>query len=447
MMKIVIAGAGAIGFHLAELLSKEDKEITLIDTDENVLIHAGRHLDVMTIHGDATSLQILEQAGINKAKLFIAATTSEKSNLLAAILAKQLGAKNTIARINNLECLKSETKEMYKQLGVDVLISPQQLAALEIERLVQRASFTDLFEFEEGKISVVGFTLDTTCPLINRTIADIDKAHKNFTFRGIALLRGEETIIPNGNTILRKGDHLYISTQNDALEKAIRFAGKQLKPIKRIMIIGQTKLALRTAELLESKYSVTVVLGNEHIGKNFVERLNNTLVIHSDPSNIDVLKEEGLERMDAFIALTPNSEINIITSLMAEELGVYKTIALVENVNYTRISQNIGIDTIINKKLITANNIFRFVRKGNVKAIASLHGVDAEIIEFVIHKRNRLINHKIKNLHFPEKSIIAGIIRGNQSYIPTGESQFMINDKVIILALPEAIHRVEEIFK
>lgn len=447
MMKIVIAGAGAIGFHLAELLSKEDKEITLIDTDENVLIHAGRHLDVMTIHGDATLLQILEQAGINKAKLFIAATTSEKSNLLAAILAKQLGAKNTIARINNLECLKSETKEMYKQLGVDVLISPQQLAALEIERLVQRASFTDLFEFEEGKISVVGFTLDTTCPLINRTIADIDKAHKNFTFRGIALLRGEETIIPNGNTILRKGDHLYISTQNDALEKAIRFAGKQLKPIKRIMIIGQTKLALRTAELLESKYSVTVVLGNEHIGKNFVERLNNTLVIHSDPSNIDVLKEEGLERMDAFIALTPNSEINIITSLMAEELGVYKTIALVENVNYTRISQNIGIDTIINKKLITANNIFRFVRKGNVKAIASLHGVDAEIIEFVIHKRNRLINHKIKNLHFPEKSIIAGIIRGNQSYIPTGESQFMINDKVIILALPEAIHRVEEIFK
>lgn len=447
MMKIVIAGAGAIGFHLAELLSKEDKEITLIDTDENVLIHAGRHLDVMTIHGDATSLQILEQAGINKAKLFIAATTSEKSNLLAAILAKQLGAKNTIARINNLECLKSETKEMYKQLGVDVLISPQQLAALEIERLVQRASFTDLFEFEEGKISVVGFTLDTTCPLINRTIADIDKTHKNFTFRGIALLRGEETIIPNGNTILRKGDHLYISTQNDALEKAIRFAGKQLKPIKRIMIIGQTKLALRTAELLESKYSVTVVLGNEHIGKTFVERLNNTLVIHSDPSNIDVLKEEGLERMDAFIALTPNSEINIITSLMAEELGVYKTIALVENVNYTRISQNIGIDTIINKKLITANNIFRFVRKGNVKAIASLHGVDAEIIEFVIHKRNRLINHKIKNLHFPEKSIIAGIIRGNQSYIPTGESQFMINDKVIILALPEAIHRVEEIFK
>jgi len=213
------------------------------------------------------------------------------------------------------------------------------------------------------------------------------------------------------------------------------------------MIVGGTPLALRTAQQIENKYRVTIVLQNEEQGKEFVGALDNSLIIHADPSDVDTLIEEGLERMDAFIALTPNSETNIITSLMAEELGVYKTIALVENVTYTHISQNIGIDTIINKKLIAANNIFRFVRKGKVEAIASLHGVDAELIEFEIHKNNRLLKNCVKDLYFPKQSIIAGIIRRGKSFVPNGDSFFEINDKVIILALPEAIQQVEEIFK
>ncbi|HHH49636.1 MAG TPA: Trk system potassium transporter TrkA, partial [Saprospiraceae bacterium] len=182
-------------------------------------------------------------------------------------------------------------------------------------------------------------------------------------------------------------------------------------------------------------------------GEEFLETLHNALVIVADYSNIDTLKEEGLSKMDAFVALTPNSEINIITSLMAEEVGVYKTIALVNNTDYTHISQNIGIDTIINKKLIAANNIFRFVRKGNIEAIGSLHGVDAEVIEFVIHKKNRLTKHPIKELHLPSKAIIAGVVRGNNSYIPDGDFQLEQNDKVIVFTQPEAIRKVEEIFK
>ena len=446
-MKIVIAGAGAVGFHLAELLSKENQDITLIDTNDEVLSQASGQLDVLTIQGDATSLEILEQLQLKKTKLFIAVTTSEQTNLLSAILAKQLGAKNTIARISNPNHLEECNRERFRQLGVDVLISPQKLAASEIKRLLQRASFTDLFDFENGKISVVGFTLDTICPLINHSINEVDKMAADFAFRGIALLRGNDTIIPNGDTVLRKGDHLYISTKSQSLETAMKFVGKQLKPIKNVMIIGGTPLALRTAQEIENDYSVTIVLENENRGKEFVNALDNSLIIHADPSDIESLKEESLEQMDAFIALTPNSETNIITSLMAEELGVYKTIALVENVNYTHISQNIGIDTIINKKLIAANNIFRFVRKGNVQAIASLHGVDAEIIEFELTKNNRLLSHPIKDLHFPKKCIIAGVIRGDDSFVPIGNSYFEINDKVIVLALPEAIHQVEEIFK
>jgi len=446
-MKIVIAGAGAVGFHLAELLSREDQDITLIDTNEEVLAHVSNHLDVLTIRGDAASIDVLEKAKVAKAQLFIAVTTSEKTNLLLAILAKQVGAKKTIARINNIEYLQKLQKKRFKDLGIDVLISPQLLAAQEVERLLQRASLTDLFEFENGELSVIGFTLDMTCPLINHTIAQIDALNEDFTFRGVALLREGNTLIPRGETVLRKGDHLYISTRKQYLDAAMRFVGKQLKPVKNVMIVGGTDLALQTARLIENDYAVTLVMKDKEMGKKCVEVLGNTLVIKANPGNIDVLREEGLDRMDAFIALTPNSETNIITSLMAEEQGVYKTIALVDNVNYTHISQNIGIDTIINKKLIAANNIFRFVRKGKVEAIASLHGVDAEMIEFEVHKRNRLLKHPIKDLHFPEKSIIAGVIRGKESYIPAGDFQFELNDKVIVLALPEAISQVEEIFK
>lgn len=446
-MKIIIAGAGAVGFHLAELLSKENQDITLIDSDSRVLEQAATHLDVMTLRGDATSTSVLKEAQASTANLFIAVTTSESTNLLLAILAKQAGAKKTIARVNNPEYFEAAQLESFRSLGIDSLISPQLLAAQEVERLLKQGSCTDVFDFENGKISVVGFTLDTTCPLINKTIHEIDQANSDFNFRGVSILRGYETIIPHGSTVLEKGDHLYIAAEHKNIDKALNFAGKQLKPIKRVMIIGGTPLALQTARLLENQYEVSIIVSDKEVGKKFLEKLHHTLIIHADATNINVLKEEGIKRMDAFVALTPNSETNIITSLMAEELGVYKTIALVEDVNYTHISKNIGVDTIINKKLIAANKIFRFIRKGKIKEIISLNGVNAEIIEFEVHKKNRLLKHPIKDLHLPQKSIIAGVVRGEESYIPDGDFMFQINDKVIIFAQPEAIHQIEELFK
>lgn len=446
-MKIIIAGAGAVGFHLADLLSRENQDIILIDTDEEILEYAASHLDVMTICGDATSISILQQAEIATTHLFIAVTAFETTNLLSAVLARQLGASRTIARANNPEYLEAHQLENFKKLGIDSLISPQELAAQEIERLLQRCTFTDIFEFEEGKISVLGLTIDRDSPLVGHTMARIDELNPNFPFRGIAILRNHRTIIPNGSTRLKWGDHLYLVTQNKHIDKATDFVGKQLKTVHHIMLIGGTEMALRTAQLLEKKYAITLVVDDKEIGKKFLAKLENTLIITANTSNIDLLKEEGLANMDAFIALTPNSEINIITSLVAKELGVYKTISLVDNVNYIHISQNIGIDTIINKKLVAANEIFRFVRKGRVKAIASLHGVDAEVIEFQIHKKNRLIKHPIHKLHLPEQAIIAGVIRGEESIIPDGDFTFELDDKVIVFTLPEAIHRVEQLFK
>ena len=446
-MKIVIAGAGAIGFHLAELLSKENQDITLIDTDEEVLQYASSHLDVMTIKGDASSIHILKEADVRNAQLFISVTTSERTNLLTCILAKQKGAQKTIARVNNPEYLDDDQKEIFGKLGVDVLISPQLLAAQEILRLLQQASFTDVFEFENGKIVVVGFTVDSGSPLVRRNVAEIDEGISSFPYRGVAISRNHKTIIPRGRTILFKGDHLYLATQSKCLDQAMQFVGKQMQPIKRVMILGGTILALRAAQILEKEYSVTLVLQDKEEGKKYLEILQNTLITISEPSNVDALREEGLEDMDAFIALTPNDETNIITSMVAEEIGVYKTIALVDNSVYTQVSQRIGIDTIINKKLIAANNIFRFVRKGKVEAIASLHGVDAEVIEFEVHKKNRLLKRPLCELHIPDTAIVAGVIRNEESYIPGGDFRLELGDKVIVFALPSAIKKVEELFK
>ncbi|TNE54968.1 MAG: Trk system potassium transporter TrkA [Bacteroidetes bacterium] len=446
-MKIIIAGAGAVGFHLAELLVKEDQEITLIDTDADVLNHAATHLDVMTIRGDAASTDVLMQAKVEKTKLFLAVTTSEKTNLLVAILAKQMGAAKTIARVSNPEYLEPTQREVFQKLGVDTLISPQILAAQEIERLLRRGSFTDVYEFEKGKISVVGMKIGQVCPLMNKTINEVNALNPDFNFRGIAILRGHKTIIPHGHTVLRKGDHLYLIVKSEFIDEVMKLGGNQMRQIKRVMIIGDTPIALRTAQLLENKYHVSMIISDKERGKYFLETLHNTLITVGDPSNVDLLKEERLEAMDAFLALTPNSETNIITSLMAEEAGVYKTIASVDNVNYTHISQNIGVDTIINKKLIAANNIFRFVRKGKVEAIASLHGVDAEMIEFVVHKSNRLLRKTIRELYMPKMAVVAGVVRNEQGYIPDGDFQLEKDDKVIVFAMPEAIHKVEEIFK
>ncbi|MFT7588062.1 MAG: trk system potassium uptake protein TrkA [Limisphaerales bacterium] len=446
-MKIVIAGAGSVGYHLAKLLSHENQDITLIDDDEEILEQVASKLDVMTIRGNASSIFVLNEAEVKKADLFIAVTTSEETNLLSSMLAKQKGAKQTVARVSNAEFISPEQREYFCQVGIDSLISPSQLAANEICRLIKRASLTDIFDFEDEQISIVGFTIDNNSKLIGKHISKVTPDGSDIDYRGVALLRNHATIIPRGRTKLQRGDHLYLSIATKNIDRIMPLLGKQIKPIKNVMIVGDTPLALITAELLQAHYRVTVVMSGKSDSREFEQKLDKALVVIGDPGNNEILEQEGLKSMDAFIALTPNSEINILSSLVAEQSGVFKTIALVDNDVYTHISQNIGVDTIINKKLIAANNIFRFVRKGTVEAIATLHGVDAEIIEFSISKSNRITSNMLSELRLPESSIIAGVIRDKESIIPGGTFQLEVGDKVIVFVLPKAIKKVEEIFK
>jgi trk system potassium uptake protein TrkA len=448
-MKIIIAGAGDVGFHLAELLSYENQDIVLVDTNQEVLDYAATHLDVLTLRGDSTSIDILEQAETDRAHLVLAVTTSEKTNLVTAILAKKMGAKQTIARVDNQEYLASAQRETFRELGIDSLISPQELAAEEILRLVRQCSFTDIFDFEEGKLSVVGVTIDDYSPLVNKRVREINlnTSPEDVHLQPIAIMRAHRTLIPEGDTILRRNDHIYFITKKEKIDRLSDSVGKKKIKVRNIMILGGAPLDVVTAKRLEQEYNVTLIEKEKDRCKELSEHLNNTLIINGDASKIDLLVEEGLDQMDAFIALTPNSETNIISSLTAKNHGVYKTIALVENKEYTQISQNIGVDTLINKKLIAANNIFRYVRKGRIEAITSLHGVEAEIIEFVVHKNNRLTKKPLKSLYFPKTALVGGVIRGDDSHIPDGDFQLQVDDKVIVFAMPEAIGKVEKMFR
>ncbi|MFL0683359.1 MAG: Trk system potassium transporter TrkA [Algoriphagus aquaeductus] len=445
-MSIVIAGAGDMGYHLAERLSFDNKDITLIDTERDVLDYAASKLDVLTIQGDATSLDVLQQANVDQAHMVLAVTTSEKTNLVTAVLAKQLGAKRVMARVRNHTYLKQENVPYFNNLGIDNLISPTMLCSREIFNMIENSNFTEVFDFGGGKLNIVGVTLDQYNPLVNQRIMDTKSNPIYEDIRIIAIVRDQKTIIPRGNTIMRNNDHAYFISYKKNSESIIEALGQEKVKIKNIMIIGGDDMAVTTAIKLQDKYRVTLVNKEKERCKWLAEHLPNTLVINGDYKNIEMLVEEGLEQMDAFLALTESSETNIITSLSAKNHGVYKTIAHVDTREYIHISHSIGVDSLINKKLVAANEISRYLKKGTVDAVSGIYGVDAEFIQYSVCKTNRLTKHPIRELHFPETALVAGVIRGEEVYIPDGDFRLQIGDKAIVFALPEAKISLEKLF-
>lgn len=445
-MKIVIAGAGDMGYHLAQQLSYENKDIILIDLDKDALDNASSHLDVMTIMGDATSLEVLKSANVREANMFMAVTTSEKTNLLAATLAKQLGAKRVIARVRNHDYLAPENEIYFKNIGIDNIISPSMLCSGEIFKMIKNSTFTDVFEFEGGKLNVVGITLDQYSTMINKQISEMRENPVFEDIKIIAIVRDQMTIIPRGNTIVRNNDHVFFISNKKKVESIIELLGQRKVTIKNIMIIGGDDMAFATARKLEDEYRVTLIHKDKERCKWLSERLDKTLVINGDYKNIELLLEEGLEEMEAFISLTESSETNIITSLSAKNHGVYKTIAHVDTREYIHISHSIGVDSLINKKLVAANQVTRFLRKGKVEAVSGIYGVDAEFIQYVITKSNRVTKKALRDLHFPKSAIVAGVIRGEKVFIPDGDFILQLDDKAIVMALPEAKDPLEKLF-
>ncbi len=445
-MKIIIAGAGEVGQHIAKMLSKEKHDIIVIDSDKENLKNVDSHFDLLTINGSASSISVLKEAKIKSADLFIAVTNFEDVNIVSAILAKKLGAKKTIARIDKKEHLLLTNRQHFADLGIDLLICPEELAAKEIVGLLKQTGTTEIFEFSDKKLLLFVIKLDENASIINKTLVEAAKIDKTFNYRAVAITRNTQTIIPRGDDKFLINDLIYVITNKAGIKSLLKYSGKKRFHIHNIMIIGGSRIGRRTAKDLEYHFNIKLIEINKDKSPLLADFLEKTLVITGDGSNIDLLTEEGIKNMDAFIAVTGNSETNILTCLLAKKLGVKKTIAEIENIDYIDLAENIGIDTIINKKLITASHIFQFTMKAEVSSLKCLTGADAEVLEFVVHKNSKITKKTLKFMDFPEDAIIGGVVRGNNSYIAKGDTLIEEQDKVVVFALPSAIRKVEKFF-
>ena len=444
-MKIIIAGAGEVGTHLAKMLSSEKHDITIIDNDEENLKNIESTLDCMTVHGSSTSISVLRDANIKKTDLLLAVAHFEETNLTTAILGKKLGAEKVIARIDNQEYLFPENKDYIISLGIDYLIYPEKIAAREVVGLLHRTGTTEVFEFSGGRLSLFVIKLDENAPIINKTLAE-SSSKNNKDYRAVAITRQGNTIIPRGNDVFLANDQVYVITNVSGIEELMTYSGKEEFHVKNIMILGGSRIGKTIAKDLEGQFNIKLIELDRDKSFKLADYLHNTLVINGDGRNADLLVEEGLKNMDTFIAVTGDSEVNILSCLLAKNMGVKKTIAEIENLDYITLAEKMGIDNIINKKLIAASRIFRFTMNTEVNSIKCLTGTEAEVLEFTVKPGSKATKAPIRSINFPKDSIIGGIVRGKSSFVAMGDTQIKPNDKVVVFALPSAINIVGEFF-
>ena len=448
-MRIIIAGAGEVGYHLAKLLSFESHDITLIDNQKSNLHTAENKLDIKTIEGNSASISILKEANVENSDLVVSLTTSETTNFTTCILSKQLGAKRTIARISNVEFIKDCNEIDFDSIGIDELISPEDLAAEEIKLILSDSAFTNTHDFDNGILKMMAVRLEKNAPFVGKTVMEAASVYPGVHFMPIALKRedSENTVIPRGNTIFCECDHIYFITNSQGLEELYKLMGAEKQKIKDVMILGDGRVGSKLSkDLIDKGINVKLIEIDENKANKIAEEVTDLMVLNVDGRNVDLLVEENLERMDAFIATTGDSETNIMSCLMAKSKKIKKTIALVENMDYFNLSQSIGIDTLINKKLLAANDIFKFVRNGDIVELAKLNDMDAEIVEFIVNENSKVLNKKIKDLNFPLSAIIGGVIRNNQGRIALGDFDIQLGDRVLVCSKPESIKKVESLF-
>ena len=445
-MNIVIAGDGEVGMHLAEALVRSNHNITIVDPHEELLKMMESHSDLMTVTGDSTSTTVLRRANVKRADLLIAVLHDEHINLLTGIIAKKLGAKKVIARVNTMENLSPEVWRMYQDLGIDGLLSPEDIAAQEIISLLKKNASSETYDFAGGNLQLFMVKLEPEAEILGKTVDQVVNQYEHIEFLVAAIHRRQSTFIPQGDEVFQVSDMVYVVTKPHAIKDLIKLSGKKQIHVHNVMIVGGGRVGRITAKRLENELNIKILEIDKERCIELTNHLSETLVVNADARNLDMLEDEGIKDMDAFIAVTDNTETNILTCLQAKSFGVKKTIALVENIDYIDISQNIGIDSIINKKLIAASYMVKYTLGANVSTLKSLSGIDADIVEFEVRAGSAVTRKAIGQLAMPNDAIICGITRDGESYIATEDFQIETDDQVVVLALPNAIPAVERLF-
>ena len=445
-MKIIIAGAGDMGTHLAKMLSGNGHEITVVDVDSKALAEIDNLVDVVTVEGDTTQFSVLRKSGVRKCDLFIAVRSVENDNILSAVVAKQMGAKKAIARVDSSEYLEPNSKEVFIDMGIDYIFYPEHIAAREVINLLGHTSTTEYVEFSGGKLSLVAFRLELTSPLLGESVIDPDTLDEDIDYRTVAIVRGSKTIIPKLGDHYEKGDMIYVITRHNATQRVVEQSGRGEVTIRNMMILGGSRIGVRIASELQNDVNVKLVDYNADKAFRLAEFLDKTLIINEDGRDTEAMIEEDIAGMDAFVAVTGRSETNILAAMLAKRMGVKKVIAEVENINYISLAESIGVDTIINKKLITASNIFRFTMATDVQTVKCLTGSQSEVMEFIVKPNSPATKGRVGDIGLPDDAIIGGVVRGDRVFIAVDDTQINAYDRVVVFSMPDSVMRVAEFF-
>ena len=447
-MKIIIGGAGAVGRHLARLLSKDHQDCVLIDEHADRLDGMENRYDIMTLQGAATSIKTLQDAGAEHADLFVGVMTDESRNMNACMIAHNLGTKKTVARIDNIEYMSPSLKSFFENMGINSLIYPEVLAAVDIVNGLKMSWARQRLDIHGGALILLGIKLRETCEILNRPLRELSGPEDPYHI--VAIKRGAETLIPGGNDELRVNDIAYFMTTREYIPYIRKISGKEhYADVKNVIIMGGGKTAARVALTAPDYMNLKIIEADEQRCEKLNELLSDvdTMVIHGDGRDLGLLQEEGIQNTQAFVALTGNAETNILACLTAKRLGVRKTVAMVENLDYIDMAESLDIGTIINKTTLAASHIYQMMLDANVSNVRSLMMVDSDVAEFVAAPDSKVTKKAVKDLGLPFGVAIGGLVRGEQGILVNGNTRIEAGDSVLVFCHEQNLKKMEKYFR
>jgi trk system potassium uptake protein TrkA len=446
-MRVIIVGAGEVGYHLAERLSQENQDVVVVEANPERAERASELLDVLTIVGNGASIPVLEEAGVRDARILLAVTSQDEVNLISCLAASRLGVTYTIARISNPDYYARGSVLSRERLGIDLMINPEREAAKETFQLLRSAAATDVANFADGRIQLVGLVVREQAPICGKSLADLGEEFFDYHYVTVAIVRNGETMIPDGSSTIEAGDQIYVLSPTSEVTDIPPLAGYDPFNLKRVMIAGGSSEGLYLAELLEGDgVECTILDSDRRRCVELAEALPKSLVLHADATDLELLEMEGVSGIDGFVAATGHDETNLLSSLLAKTVGAQKVVSLIEKFEYLPLVPRVGLDAAVSPRMSAVNAILRYIRRGRVVTVATLKGIEAEAIEFKVSKDARVAHRPISEIRLPPGGIIGTIIRGEKLIIPRGVDHIIPGDEVIVFALPGALSEIEKFF-
>lgn len=446
-MKIVVIGGGEVGTHITSHLSGEGNDIILIDQEMKRVEEAQKSLDAMVVHGNGASVSVLDAAGARGADMIVAVTQSDEVNIVACVSGKALGIPRRIARVKNVDYYREGADRSMREVGVDMMINPDLVAALEIERLVSLPGATDVIDFGGARARMIGVFVSEGAPVLGKPLRELDSLFGVEPATAVAIVRDETTVIPNGDTILEEGDHVFLVGRRAAMPTLMSLLGVYVEPARDVMIVGAGPISRHLAHyLVEHKVQVKLIELKKEKAERVADDLDKVMVLIGDGTDVELLQSEQIEEMDAFVAASNDEETNIMSCLLARHLGAKKTIAVIRRPNYVPLVPVVGVDAAVSVRLSTAAAITKFCRKGEIVSFAQLKENEAEFLELVAHADNPVVKKPLAQLNFPKGAVVGAIIRGSQVIIPRGATQVEDGDRVVVFTLPKDVEAVEKMF-